>query len=476
VTSILFLVHRVPYPPNRGDRIRSFHWLKALASRGDVDLAFLCDRPPSEAVLAPLRALCRRVAAVPLAGPVRWLRGAWSLARGRSATEGLFSSPQLRRALAAWIAETRYAAAVAYCSSMAQYLDLPGLDAAPAVVDLVDVDSQKWLEYAKDSWGVKRWLLGLEAGRLRRLESSLPARARAVTLVSQAEVDLFHGFCPAGNVHALSNGVDLDYFDPNHSTAGGRASAKTGSANRPLHDTVAIADSLHQTATMVHRTATVDRAAPSAAPETAISPAVLRSMAERAAVPTEHRGLPATLVFVGALDYRANIDGLQWFCQSVWPEVLRQRPGAALIIVGSNPGKAARRLGSLPGVRVCADVPDVRPYLAGATLVVAPLRVARGIQNKVLEAMAMAKPVIATPQALEGLATEPGRHACPASSPEEWVRAVVGLLGDPQARQRLADAGREHVVRHFRWDVRLAQFASLLPASPGPAQLQSPLS
>ena len=105
-------------------------------------------------------------------------------------------------------------AIVVFCSSMAQYLDEPGLADVPTVVDLVDVDSQKWFDYARHSRGPKRWLFQLEGERLRRLEVSLPDRVGAVTLVSPHEADLFRSFCPSDRVHAICNGVDLSYFRP----------------------------------------------------------------------------------------------------------------------------------------------------------------------------------------------------------------------------------------------------------------------
>jgi sugar transferase (PEP-CTERM/EpsH1 system associated) len=284
---------------------------------------------------------------------------------------------------------------VVFCSSMVQYLRVPGLERVPAVVDLVDVDSQKWFDYAEGSHGLKRWLFRLEGRRLRRLEASLPRGATAVTLVSRHEADLYRGFCPADGVRAIPNGVDLEYFRP------GEPAEK----------------------------------------------------AELAA---------ARCVFVGALDYRANLDGVRWFCEQVWPEVRRRRPGATFAVVGSNPGAAARRLAERPGVELVGEVPDVRPHLAGAAVVVVPLRVARGIQNKVLEALAMGKAVVATPQALEGLGVEAGVHVCRAAGAGQWIEAVTSLLDDRQAAQRLGRAGRGYVEAHHRWDVQLRPFGELL--------------
>ncbi len=391
---MLFLAHRVPHPPNRGDRIRSFHLLQYLAERAELSLAYLADHPTPQETHRALARLCRRVTAERL-GPARWLRAAGSLAAGRTATEGLFRSGRLDRTLRQWAAETRFDLVVVFCSSMAQYLDVPGLAGVPAVVDLVDVDSEKWFHYARAARGPGRLLYGVEGRRLRRLEASLADRARAITLVSRAEADLYRSFRPAENVYAVPNGVDLDYFRPT--------------------------------------------------------------------VEPEPDGVPPC-VFVGALDYRANLDGLAWFCRAVWPEVYARVPGAALQIVGSNPGRAARRLADRPGVEFIGPVPDVRPYLAAAVAVV-PLRIARGIQNKVLEAMAMGRPVVGTPEAFEGLELQPGRDALCAAAPGAWRDRLTDLLRNPTERIGLGAAARRYVEAHHHWPRCLQRFGEIVAAA-----------
>ena len=390
--NILYLVHRVPYPPNRGDRIRSFHLLQFLAERADVSLAFLSETTPPRETMQVLEGMCRRVTAVRLGPQTRWLRAAWSLGTGRTATEGLFRSRELRRTIRQWHESTQFDAIVVFCSSMTQYLDQPALAGVPTVVDLVDVDSQKWFDYAQHSRGLKRRFFQLEGKRLRRLEVSLPDRVGAVTLVSPQEADLFRSFCPTDRVHAICNGVDLDYFQSG-------ASPGTPSSDN--------------------------------------------------------------CVFVGALNYNANLDGVTWLCREIWPAVRRRRPQALLRLVGSNPGPVAQRLGKLPGVKLVGQVPDVRPYLSEAALAVAPLRVARGIQNKVLEAMAMGKPVVATHQALEGIGVTPDVHVCRAATPHEWVRSISGLLTDPDRCARLGRAARAFVEEQFQWKTQLAPLADL---------------
>jgi polysaccharide biosynthesis protein PslH len=395
--TLLYLVHRVPYPPDKGDRIRAFHVLSYLAKRADVHLATLADEPVPEATHHALGRLCARTAVVPLTSWTRWPRALASLVRGRTITEGAFHAPALCRTLTQWAATTRYAAAVTESSSMVPYLNLPALREIPAVADLVDVDSQKWFDYAEASRGPKRWLYRTEGHRLRRVEIDAARRANAVTLVSAAEADLFRRFCPDGQVHAVANGVDLDYF---RSPDG------------------------------------------SAAPE------------------------ESACAFVGALDYKPNVDGADWFCREVWPTIQKYRAGAKLYLVGRKPAPAVQRLASLPGVELVGQVPDVRPWLVRSAVAVVPLRIARGVQNKVLEALAMGKAVVASPQALAGVRTEPGVHLLSAGSPAEWAEAVGRLLDDVDLRRRLGSAGRAFVEEHHRWERCLDPLGRLLGLSP----------
>lgn len=395
---ILYLVHRIPYPPDRGDRIRSYHLLKYLAGRGQVDLACLADEPVTPEQEASLARLCRRVCIAPLTRTGRWFRAAASLGTGRSASEGLFYSPRLSATVETWATDTSYDWVVAFCSSMRSYLELGQWDGAQRVVDLVDVDSQKWFDYASEARGLKRWLFELEGRRVRRLEARLARRAQVLLTVSSPEAELMRRISPDANVWAIANGVDLDYFSP--------------------------------------------------VPGAAIT--------------------PFSCVFVGALDYRANIEGIVWFCREVWPGVVERFPGATLALVGRNPVAAVRKLAAGAGVELVGQVPDVRPYVARAAVVVAPLRVARGIQNKVLEAAAMGKVTVCSGPALEGLALSPGDETLRADEPAEWFAAIARLFENADERARLGAAARAFVERHHCWNERLSLLDELLIVKGGP--------
>ena len=396
---MLFLTHRVPYPPDKGDRIRSFHILRYLSERTTVHLATLADEPVPATTLAALQRFCPRVAVVPLGGAGRWGRALGALVLGRTITEGAFNVPAFRQVIRAWTRDTAYHSVLVSASSLVPYLRMPELQEVRAIVDLVDVDSQKWLDYASVSRGPRTWLYRTEARRLRLLEQQLPTWAHAVTLVSEAETQIYREFCAPGPVHTISNGVDLDYFQP---------------------------------------------------------------------CPVENE---QGCVFVGALDYRPNVDGICWFCNEIWPEIHRQRPSLVLRLVGRNPVPAVSRLAEIPGVEVVGQVPDVRPYVNQAAVAIAPLRIARGVQNKVLESLAMGKATAVSLPSLAGLQAQPNKHLLLATSHAEWIESVLRLLDDPALRSRLGRLGRQYVEENHRWDRCLEQFGHLITPQNGQPSL-----
>ncbi len=396
--AVLYLAHRLPYPPDKGDRIRTYHVLRHLAARGPVDLLALADEPPAAGAVEALGAVCRRVKVVGHRGLFRWVRAAGSLLAGRSISEGVFWSPGMARDAEGWVRGGGYRAVFASASSLGPYLDLPGLRGLPAVVDLMDVDSQKWRDYAARSGLPRSLVYGAEAARVGRLERRLAGRAAAMLVVSGAEAEILRGACPGAPVEVVPNGVDLEYFKPASGAGEG-------------------------------------------------------------------------CVFVGALDYWPNVDGAVWFCEEVWPLVRRARPGERVRLVGRSPAAAVRALARIEGVEVVGQVPDVRPYVEGAAVVVAPLRLARGVQNKVLEGMAMGRPVVASPQALQGLRGVPGVPAVEADGPAAWAGTLAGLLSDPARCHDLGGRGRGHVEAHHAWGPCLRRLDELLDGLAGSEQL-----
>lgn len=393
--NFLFVVHRVPFPPDRGDRIRSYHLLRYLSSLGNVWLATLADEPLHPQCLSELRSHSERLQ-ICFLNSTRYLRGAWSLSTGRSATEGIFHSSELQKVVCAWSRQVQFDAAIGFCSSVAQYLDIPELKNTPRVIDLVDVDSEKFAEYSRKARGLKRLLYAIEARRLRRLEVQLGLDCDGITLVTEPEAAIYRTLVPEANVKSVTNGIDLDYYSGN-----------------------------------------VQQSQPDG---------------------------NQTCVFVGALDYPPNIDGLEWFCKEVWPQVQVRCPTSRLLIVGRNPAPEVKRLARLPGVQLLPNVPDVRPYYQQACVAIAPLRITRGLQNKVLEGFAMRTAVLSTPNAVEGIDVSE-EHVVVESEAEKWVEALITLFTDEAKRRSFGEAGYQFVEANHSWASCLQPFAELLNIS-----------
>ena len=395
---LLFLAHRVPYPPDKGDKIRSWNLLRHLARNYRVHLGCFADAPEDLRHDAALRPLCAGLRVVALDPRRARLRSLGGLATGEALTLGYYRD----RALARWVrdllATGRVARIFAFSSSMAPYAMGPWAASARRVFDFVDVDSDKWRQYSRRKPFPASWIYAREARRLLAFERRAAALSDATLFVSDAEAALFRSLAPetADRVHAVPNGVDLEFFNP------------VGPYVSPFP--------------------------PGAAP----------------------------LVFTGAMDYWANVDAVSWFAREILPLVRRRRTDAAFWIVGANPAAAVRDLASLQAVRVTGRVSDVRPYLAHAAAVVAPLRLTRGVQNKVLEAMAMAQRVLATPEAAEGIDAVAGRDFVVAGGAEAFADAVCGALDGQWAG--MGEGARAAVVARYGWESALAGLENLLEA------------
>jgi sugar transferase (PEP-CTERM/EpsH1 system associated) len=411
MANLLYLVHRMPYPPNKGDKVRSYHLLMHLARQHRVFLGTFVDDPDDFQHLPALRALCADVCAVALAPRQAKLRSLSGLLSGDPLTLSYYRSAALQRWVAQTVADHRIDATLVFSSVMAKFAPVGG--AGPLVVDLVDVDSAKWTDYApRHAWPMS-WVYRREGRELLAYERSVVARADRSFLVTDNEVALLSQLAPesAGRVDALNNGVDAVYFAP-------------------------------------------DAARPS---------------------PFEAGELP--LVFTGAMDYWPNIDAVTWFAHDMLPALRSRWPAARLHIVGRNPSAEVRNLAG-PSVLVTGTVPDVRPYLQHAAVVVAPLRLARGVQNKVLEAMAMARPVVAADACVAAIGAQRGSELLAASSADDFIAAIGQLLADAAQADQIGQAARDHVLAHFSWPARLSALegalgpAFLAAGAPEPAQLQ----
>jgi sugar transferase (PEP-CTERM/EpsH1 system associated) len=167
------------------------------------------------------------------------------------------------------------------------------------------------------------------------------------------------------------------------------------------------------------------------------------------------------LVFTGMMDYRANVDAVCWFADMVLPEIRARHADVRFAIVGAKPDQKVKRLAERPGIIVTGRVEDVRPYVAHANVAVAPLRIARGIQNKVLEAMAMAQPVVASAEAFEGIDAEPGVDLAVADG-THFADPVCRLLENPEEAAAMGLRGRQRLTGHYTWERQLAPLARIV--------------
>lgn len=392
---VLMLTHRIPYPPNKGDKIRSFHVLRHLAAHHEVMLATLVDDAADLPHLEVLRGFAPTVLHSRIDQRGRKLSSLVALLTGEPITLRHFYQRDLQASIDDLIEREGVDAVFCSSSPMAEYVFRSRhadtlLRAAIRAMDLIDVDSFKWAQYAERSPWWSSWIYRREARVLAAYERRIGAGFGHLFVVSEQEREFFPGGPPA-HLRAMANGVDLDFFSPQFAAAG------------PLP-----------------------------------SPAV---------------------VFTGAMDYWPNVEGICWFVAHVWPLVRQQMPDARLYIVGNRPDAQVKRLAGANGITVTGFVQDVREYIAGAAVCVAPLRIARGIQNKVLEAMAMGKAVVASPQAFEGIAAEAGRDLLVAEDPGVFASEVLALLRDPS---RALDMGRQARLRmeeNYAWERNLQRLS-----------------
>lgn len=389
----LFLAHRAPYPPDKGDRIRSFRIVEALSRRFAVHVAAFVDHPADLERAEPLRAYCASLTLLPLSPVAARLRSARALISGAPMSFHYFQSARMRAAVGA-LRERRFALEVAFSSSMAPYLVEP--KGGPRIIDLCDADSEKWRQYSQMDSGLMRWIYAREARTLAAAEEAMIQWADKSFAVSADEAAILNARTLTGKkAEWFGNGVDADHFAPPTESIGERA---------------------------------------------------------------------ADVVFVGAMDYRANVDAVVWFASEVWPRVRSAKQGARFAIIGSNPVRRVLALSRVDGVHVLGRVDDIRPFLHGARAVVAPLRIARGVQNKVLEAMAAGRPIVATHAATTGIAATPDRHFLEADDAQTFSAAVIRLLSDTSEGDALGMRARRLMIDHYSWSAQLASFEAAIDA------------
>jgi len=397
---LLFLSQRIPYPPNKGDKVRSWNILARLAEDYRIHLGCFIDDRHDWAYTAKLEQLCESCCFVPLNPHWAKIRALPALVTGEALTIPHFRDRRLRN----WIHERRHDNKIetvfVYSSGVADYVMNDEWTGVKRIIDMVDVDSDKWRQYSDGKSGLAKWLYRREGKQLLTFERKAAAQFDATIFVTDAEAELFRTLAPesAARVRAVSNGVDADFFDPDED------------------------------------------------------------------LPTPYNDDEIAITFTGAMDYWPNIDAAVWFADQVLPRLLQRHANVQFYIVGSNPGPDIVALAERAGIVVTGRVADIRPYIRHARAIVAPLRIARGIQNKVLEGMAMARVVVASPMALEGLRAEIGRAVLRADTPDEFVTALDEIISG-RTDASLGGLARKSVVRDYSWDATYRNLQSIVEAA-----------
>jgi sugar transferase (PEP-CTERM/EpsH1 system associated) len=399
--ALLYICHRVPFPPDKGDKIRTFNQIRFLSKKWDIDLVTFADDPNDIGYVGDLEKICTHVSVFPVNSLRAKICGILNFAKGRSITEGFYTDAKAHKQVKTLLTENRYQAIFCFSSSMARYVShhlglIRTRSPVPRLVmDFCDMDSDKWQQYARKARFPLNRLFSAEARRLRIYEKKINQVFDVSVFVSEQEAALFRHQVPgAKHVVSVCNGVDFNYF----------------SSKKDI---------------------------------------------------PEHQGFPI-LIFTGAMDYYANIDGIVWFCRQILPKIRHRFPMIQFQIVGRNPCRDILALARIPGVRVTGYVKDIRPFYDTAHVCVIPLRIARGIQNKVLEAMAMGCPVVCTSAAFSGMDVKAETHAKVADTSEGFADAVVALLEDHAKASAMGHAAREWVKQRYDWSACLKKLDQVL--------------
>jgi sugar transferase (PEP-CTERM/EpsH1 system associated) len=392
--NILYLAHRIPYPPNKGDKIRSFHQIRYLSHKHTVHLACLVDEPEDLRYINDLEKYCSSVEAVYRSKTAARTSALWALPTQRPLSVASFYSRELQQRIAHRLRSEKFDRIFVFSSTMAEYVR--HVTEIPKIIDFVDADSEKWRLYADYHPFPLSQIYRLEADRLARYERDVAQAFAHAIFISEQEANVLEGVIDKRSISVIPNGIDLDYFTPDEELMS--------------------------------------------------------------------RCHGAFIVFTGAMDYFPNVDAVRYFCRAIFPLIREVEPEAQFYIVGRHPMRQVRALAYQPHVIVTGSVPDVRPYLATARVAVAPLRIARGVQNKILEAMAMGLPVVGTREAFQGLQATSTDGIRIADDPQHFAGEVMALLENRDLQRRCSQQARQYVRRSYRWQDHGACLESLLEA------------
>jgi len=387
---ILYLCQRIPFPPDRGDRIPVYHQIRRLRETHEVVVG-----SPAHTGTRENAEMLRKELDVKVLAPdhSRWRQISGMISaflRGQPLSLGYFRNSELHGAIDAELAGSRFDAVIVFSSSMAQYAENRGH--VPGIMNFCDVDSLKWESLAQKSHWPMRWIYLRESRTLLACERKIAASFDASCVVSRNEAELFRKYIPGITVDIIENGVDADYFS---------------------------------------------------------------------AIPRKTEGI--NIVFIGVMDYPPNAEAVDFFADKVWSKIRNVHPKARFIIVGARPAKSVLRLARIPGIEVTGYVHDVRPYLTAATVSIAPLGTARGVQNKILEAMAAGVPVLTTPDVAKGLpdGAEPLVFTAERNA-EAFAGKLLDLIKNEETRDKRAAEAADFIRRNCVWEMKLRALDALL--------------
>ncbi len=397
----LYLAQRVPFPPNKGEKLRSFHQINFLRQQG---IAITVAAPlENEGELPYFHQLKAGYGCEVLHAPLgnKIMRYVSGLIRNASMSEAHFYSSELQQQIDTLIAEGKIDAIICTASSMAGYVfrssTLKALTKnTTLIMDFMDMDSNKWDQYSEAASFPMSWVYKREAACIRRLEKQVGDTFDACFFVAEPETQMFNSENPSikAQVITIGNGIDPSEFYP------------------------------------------------------AATPA--ETMAPR-------------LLFAGVMDYAPNVDAMIWFYQHVWPNVKAKWPDATLTIAGMNPTPEISGLDAQPGITVTGFVEEILPYFHQSNIFIAPFRIARGIQNKILQAFACGLPVVATSMGAEGIIYTDGENIRVGDSPQAMFEAIETYMTNQAIYQQTRQSAIETIATHYSWQSKLQSLLTLLP-------------
>ena len=396
--NLLYLVHRLPFPPHKGDKVRSYHLLKHLASTHRVFLGTFVDDADDEQYVPTVEKWCADACFIRLNPKLSTLRSVTGFLTGEALGLRYYRSSQMKRWVEKTIEEKNIDAIVVFSSVMAQFLEhLPTPKIPPVLTDFVDVDSSKWTQYAQNRRGPVSWVYAREGVKLLAYEKNVAEKSFISIFATENEAELFRKLAPesAKSVMAVDNGVDADFYSPSDAFVSPYPARVTDSNSR-------------------------------------------------------------VVAFTGAMDYWPNVDAVCWFVNEMMPRLRLQSPGIRFFIVGSKPAPAVAALAT-NDVVVTGAVDDVRPYFQYADVIVAPLRVARGIQKKVLEETAMSRPVVASKSCLSVIPATDPIDFIGAETPDEFMAAIFSVLSNVRRAAAIGAHARKTVLAQYGWEAQLSK-------------------